>query len=189
MESKETNYKEILKNNLILFLSYTILIGFIFILLTFFIKSALQNISNTLLSITLSLISGILIFNLLHFISKSSTLESFKKVNLNEKEEKNFIQKMNLFFVSCALISVLVCITFWAIDYFIFSNAIEQAYEKYAFISYEFADKVANYIREEYQHSFLSKISSTIIIQLSLVTSFLSLIPYQKKLLSKYNKI
>lgn len=187
MEEKRTTYKEVLKNNIISFLSYTISLGFIFILLTFFVKSTLQN-TNVLLSITLSLISGILIFNLMHFIHKSSTLETFKNINLTKSDEKIFTKKMNLFFVICALISVLTCIAVLAINYFIFFNAIEQTYEKYAFISYEFADKVANYIREEYQNSSLNRLSSTIIIELSLVTSFLSLIPYQEKLLAKYKK-
>lgn len=189
MEAKETNYKEVLKSNIILFLSYSILIGFIFILLAFIVKCALQDISNTFLSITLSLISGILIFNSLHFVSKSSTLESLKKMTLNEENSNKFTKKMNLFFIICILISIVICIGYLVTDSLMFRAAINQAYEKYEFISPEFADKVVKSIHEEYQNSFLSKISSTIIIELSLVISFLSLIPYEKKLLSKYNKV
>lgn len=189
MEAKETNYKEVLKSNIILFLSYSILIGFIFILSVFIIKNTLHDISNTFLSITLSLISGILIFNLLHFISKSSTLESLKKMTLNEENSNEFTKKMNLFFMVCILLSIFICIGYLVIDSFIYKSAIDQSYEKYEYISTEFADKVVNLIHEEYQNSFLCKISSTIIIEISLIISFLSLIPYEKKLLSKFNKV
>lgn len=188
MEAKETNYKTILKSNIVQFLSYSILIGFIFLLISIAIKSALANVSSTLLSVLLSLIAGILIFNILHFICKSSTLESLKKMSMDEENENHFIKKMNLFFILCILFSALFCMGYLWLDNFIYANAINQAYVQYDFISHEFAERIVNHIRQTYQDAFLSKIFSTIIIELSLVASFFSLIPYQKKLLKKYNK-
>lgn len=188
MEAKETIYKTILKSNIVQFLSYSILIGFIFLLISIAIRSALANMSSTLLSVLLSLIAGILIFNILHFICKSSTLESLKKMSMDEENENHFIKKMNLFFILCIIFSALFCMGYLWLDNFIYANAINQAYVQYDFISHEFAERIVNHIRQIYRDAFLSKVFSTIIIELSLVASFFSLIPYQKKLLKKYNK-
>lgn len=189
MEAKETNYKSILKSNIITFLSYSILISFIFSLVVFIIKNALSGISNNVLSIILSLISGILIFFILHFICKSSTLESMKKQSMNEENSNIFIKRMTLFFLICIIFSILTCIGYLLFNNFAFSQAITQVYEKYSFVSSELANRITEHIYEEYQSSILNKIYSTIIIELSLVISFLSLIPYQKKMLGKFNKI
>lgn len=188
MEAKDTNYKSVLKSNIILFLSYGILTGFIFILLAFVVKYTLQDISNTFLSITLSLIGGILLFYLLRFVCKSSTLESFKKTTIAEENSKYYLRKMNLLFIICVLLSIFICICYLLMNHFLFSNAITQAYEKYEFISSEFANQVVYKITQEYENSLFSKVSSTLIIELSLVVSFFSLVPYQKRLLEKYNK-
>lgn len=188
MEIKETNYKTILKYNLILFLSYGILTGFIFLILVFTIKYTLQDVFTLPLSITLSLIVGILLFYLFHFICKSSTLESLKKEKLSEENSNRFLQKMNLFFTLCIVISILICIGYLFINNVLFSNSITQAYEKYEFISSDFASQIVQKINEEYQTSLPRKVCSTIILELSLVITFFSLIPYQKKMLKKYNQ-
>ncbi len=188
METKETNFKKTLKSNLILFLSYGILIGFIFILVTIIVKCALHDISNIFLSITLSFMSAIVIFYLLHFVCRTSTIESFKKLKLSEEYCHPFLRKMNLFFVICILLSILGCIAYLWVHNFIYITAIEQTYETYEIISPDFANQVVTKIEEEYESSLLSKLSSTIILELSLVVSFFSLIPYQKRMLEKYNK-
>ncbi len=188
MEAKQTNYKNALKSNIVLFLTYSILIGFIFLLVSIFIRITIRDVSSPILAILLSLIGGILLFNILHFICKSSTLESFKKIGLNDENANHFIKKMNLFFIICVIFSVLICFIYILIDNFLYTNAIHQAYEQYEFISHELAQRIANHIYETHQTTFLSKVSSIIIIELSLVISFFSLIPYQKKLLLKYNK-
>lgn len=188
MEIKKEVYKKVVKNNIISFLSYSTLIGFIFLLVVILTKISLHDISNVFLSITLSLISGILIFNLLHFICKSSTLETLKKFSMDTENTNQFIRKMNLFFVICLMLSVLACIAYLILDNLIFANAINSAYSKYSFISVNFANDVAELIKQEYHNLLPSKICSTLIIEATFLISFLSLIPYQKKLLFKYNK-
>ena len=188
MGTKETNYQKVLKSNLILFLSYGILIGFLLTFFAIIIKYGLDDISNIYLSITLSLFSGILIFYLLHFIAKSSTLESFKSVKLSESDSAHFLKKMNLFFIICAILSIVFCISYLFLNNVLFQHALAQAYEKYEFFSPSFANQVAIKVIEQYRNELPSKVLSTVILELSLVTSFISLIPYQKKLLEKYNK-
>ncbi len=188
METNETNYKSILKSNITLFLSYGILIGFIFLVLVLAIKYALEDISSTPLSITLSLITGIFLFYFLRFICKTSTIESLKRAKLSEENKVRFLQKMNLLFTLCIVLSIIICIGYLFINNLLFSHAIAQAYQKYEFISSEFTNQVIHRINEEYQNSLAGRVFSTIIIELSLAVSFFSLIPYQRKMLEKYNK-
>lgn len=188
METNETNYKSILKSNITLFLSYGILIGFIFLVLVLAIKYALEDISSTPLSITLSLITGFFLFYFLRFICKTSTIESLKRAKLSEENKVRFLQKMNLLFTLCIVLSIIICIGYLFINNLLFSHAIAQAYQKYEFISSEFTNQVIHRINEEYQNSLAGRVFSTIIIELSLAVSFFSLIPYQRKMLEKYNK-
>lgn len=188
MEPKETNYKDILKTNIILFLCYSVIMTFLFIFVTIIIKYALADVSSIALSIVLSLISAILIFNLIHFICKSSMIESLREISMNKENTENFTKKMNLFFIICAIFSIIICLGYLFIDSIIFSNAIQKAYTQYNFISPEFAEKLVNNIQKNYYSTFWNKTISTIIIELSLVVSFFSLIPYQEKLLKKFNK-
>ena len=188
MEAKETNYKSILKSNIVTFISYSILIGFLFLLVVIFLKNTLSSISTPLLSILLSLISGILIYYILHFICKSSTLESTKNQSMNEENTSNFLKRMNLFFLICIIFSILICIGYLFMDKFAFLQSMSQIKENYGFISDELSIKLTNHFYEKYQNSIINKIYSTIIIEFSLVISFLSLIPYQKKLLVNSNK-
>ena len=188
METKEVTYKNVLRSNIVLILSYSILIGFIFLFISIFIKVTINTVSNPILPILTSLIGGILLFHIFHFICKSSTLESFKKASLDFENTHKFINKMNLFFIICVIVSVLLCLSYLLIDNLLYASAINQVYEQYDFISHELAQRIANQIYETHQIAFLNKVYSTVIIELSLVISFFSLIPYQKKLLLKYNK-
>lgn len=187
METNETSYKTFLKNTIIKFLCYGILIGFIFLLVIFFAKHTLFNTPNLALSIVLSLICGIMIGILLRFICKSSIIESFQKDKLDSENAKLFLQKMNWFFIACAVFSIIVCLGYLVLDNFIFTSAIDNAYEQYDFISSEFANRVVINILNTYNKTFLSKVLNTFIIQISLVISFFSLMPYSEKLLKKYN--
>lgn len=177
METKETSYKKLFNLTTVKFLSYTILIGFILMLITIWVNYGLSiaNINSLLLSIALSLICGIFIFYLLRFICKSSTIESFKKDKLSVENSKIFLKRMNLFFILCATFSVIVCLAYLLVDNYIFVNS-----------STHFPE-LAELILEEYQKTFIPKIWNTIIIEISLVISFFSLIPYQEKILEKYN--
>ena len=188
MEEKNSYYKHIIKSNITSFLSYTILLGFIFSIIVILIKILLQNMINPFLSITLSLMCGILLFNMFHFISETSTISTFKDEKLDAYNAQKYLSKMNLFYTICIVLSVLICIGYLMINNFTYINAINSAYEQYSDISYEFAEKVVQNIKYNYDLIFPGKLYSTIIIELSLVLSFITLIPYQKKLLHKCNK-
>ena len=188
METNELNYKKILNSNIILFLSYGILTGFIFILIAFIINNLISMSTIPLLSTSLSTISGIIIFYILRFVCRSSSIETFKKSKLASEYNNNFLKNMNLFFIICIIISIILCIGYLLVNYSIFSVSINNAYIKYGTVSPEIASKIITNIRAEYEQTITSRLISSIIIELSLVISFLSLIPYQKQLLEKFNK-
>ena len=188
MKSKEKNYKEIIISTIVHFLAYTAIIIFLFSLVTFWVKHALKGIHNDLLSVCLSLISAILIYHSLHFACKSSTIENLKHSKLDKTSSELFLKRMNLLFVFCILGSILFCLSYVLLEKITFINSINQVYYQYGSLSPELADKLINYIETEHQASVFGKIYSLIIIEMSTVISFMSLIPYQKKVLEKFNK-
>lgn len=188
MKAKEKNSKDIIRSTAILFLTYTVLITFIFSLIVFWLKYALSGIHNDLLTICLSLISAILIYHLLHFSCHSSTIENLKKSKLDKAGSEKFLKRMNLVFVVCIIASVVFCMTYIIIDKIILVQTVNEIYNQYSLYSSELANSLINYLETEYDSSLFSKLYSTMIIEMALVISFISLIPYQKKLLEKYNK-
>lgn len=188
MNSKEKNYTNIIRANILLFFTYTIIILFTFSLIVFWVKYALHGVHNEILSVCLSLMSSILIFHSIRFACKSSTIDNLKKSKLDQKNSELFLKRMNLLFVLCIIGSVLFCISYFVLDKLSIENTINQIYEKYSAFSTELVNKLIDYVISEYEASFFSKLYSIIIIELGFVISFLSLIPYQKKILEKYNK-
>lgn len=188
MKAKEKNYKEIIISTIVHFLTYTIIIIFLFSLITFWVKHALKGVHNDLLTVCLSLISAILIYHSLHFACKSSTIENLKNSKLDKNSSELFLKRMNLLFVLCVLGSILFSLSYIILDKIAFMNSINQVYDQYYVVSSELADKLINYLETEHHASIFGKIYSLIIIEISTVISFMSLIPYQKKVLEKFNK-
>lgn len=188
METKEKNYQSVLKTNIISFLTYGILIGFIFVLVVIIVRCALHDISNTFLTITLSLISGIIIYNLLRFVCRTSAFETFKENKLSAENTEKFIRKMNVFFMICIIVSVLICASYLFFDNWLYTNAINSVNSSYNFISEELSTKISIAILVEYHNLLPAKLCSAIIIELSFTIAFLSLMTYQKKLVEKFNE-
>ena len=188
MEPKEEKYSKIIGHNIISFLSFGMLTSFIFILITVIIKLTIHDIYNNFLSITLALICGIITYYLVHFVCRNSSIETFRKYKLNKNDISQFSKEMNLIFILCSLISVVFCISYLVFFNISYANAIQKAYEKYSQISPDFANKIVTQINIDYQLRKIGKVIFTIIYELFLVVSFISLIPYQEKLLKKFNK-
>ncbi len=178
METKETSYKKLFNLTTVKFLSYTILIGFILMLITIWVNYGLDiaNLNSLPLSIALSLMCGIFIFYLLRFICKSSTIEAFRKDKLSVENSKFFLKYMNLFYIICVIFSIVVCLGYLLVDNYIFINASNHFPE------------LASAILDEYNNTFIPKLWTTIIMEISLVVSFFSLIPYQEKVFEKCNQ-
>ena len=188
MGTKETNNKDIIRSTAILFLTYTTLITFIFSLIVFWVKHALSEIHNDLLTICLSLISAILIYHLLHFACKSSSIEFLRKSKLDKSGSEKFLKRMNLVFVLCIIVSIVYCMAYIVLDRIIIVQKINEIYDTYSPYSTQLTNSMIKHIETEYNFSVFSKLYTTLIIEISLVVSFISLVPYQKKILEKYNK-
>ena len=133
MNAKEKNYKDIIRSNILMFFTYTVLILFIFSLVLFWVRYALTGIHNDLLTICLSLIAAILIYHSLHFACKSSTIENLKNSKLNKEGSEIFLKRMNLLFVLCIIGSVLFSLSYIVLDRMSLINVIHQTYERYSF--------------------------------------------------------
>ena len=185
MNTKETTYQKALVTNLVLFVRYGCFIGFAFGVLVIIIKCLFINISSTPISVTLSLISSILIYYLLHFVCKISVVETFQKLKLDRKNEEILAKKMNAFFLFCIIISICFCLGTLLSESWMSIMAINKAYES---VPADLANEIANQIMIDYENNITSKICSTIIIQSSLVVSFFSIIHRYPKLVKEYNK-
>ena len=183
MEKKEVSCKKALNSSVISFLSYTTLTGFLLVVLLYVIKKGLAGFMNTQLSVCLSLIFGILIFIVLHFSFKSGMIDTFKKIKIRKEDEENFSKKMNAFLVFCLILSVVLCLGFLKFNSLVFKHAITQAYNSYSQVDLNLANSIVSQISAEYSRTISQKIVALIIIEFSLVLSFLSLIHSSKNVL------
>ena len=201
---KNTNKKEISEKYAILtiirlFVSYGILISFLFSAIAIILIQLTNNVtfSNELIFRTsISLILSIFIYVFLHLICKLSNLDLLRKYKLKKEKEPYLCKKMNLFYLLCALFFVLLTIT---ILYFDFSNelsqidlACKQHFEGISLTDENLAHAFVNNYKEsalkEFHYNQKMTLVVSIILELGMVYSFISLIPYQKKMLDIYNK-
>ena len=179
------------------FISYGILIGFIFGIIGILLNYCTSQLSfsNELLFRALTtLLLSIFIYFFLHLICKISTIDFLRKCKIN-KEKENFIcKRLNLFYLICIIFFVLLTITSMLID---FSNQLNEINFYYNQTLNNFNDRnlatdYANVYKKEALEDFNNNKKETllvsIILELGIVYSFISLIPYQKKMLYIYNK-
>ena len=62
------------------------------------------------------------------------------------------------------------------------------SYQYKAVHSEQFADQLTNQMIKDFQEEKANTIISTIILEIGMVFSYFSLIPYQKKLIERYNE-
>lgn len=199
---KNTNKKEISEKTAIRaiitgFVSYSILIGFIFlaisILFIYFTKDV--NFSNEVaFKTSTSLILSIFIYISMHLICKLSNIDLLRKCKIDKNKESIICKRLNLFYLLCALFFILLTITCL---YTRFSNQLYQINISYqqnlnsfseSDLAYDFANNYKDGALKEFYHNRKMTLLVAIILEMGLVYSFISLIPYQKKMLNIYNK-
>lgn len=196
-EKKHISEKTAVKAIITGFVSYGILISFIFSLIAIlfiYLSNNIETSNELLLKFCTSLFIAILIYIFIHLICKLSTIDLLKKCKF-EKEKESFVcKKLNLFYLLCALFFILVILSSL---YVRFSNQLYQiniSYQKNLndFSNTDFAFDFANAYKEEALEEFYYNRKMTllvsVIIEIGIVYSFISLIPYQKKMLDIYNK-
>lgn len=173
------------------FVSYGIIANFLFILLVTIVDSLISNFhgkTSFQLHITLPLMAVIILFFMLRLICKLSTYDVFKKCKTNPDNYLQILSYLNVFFIFCITISIIMFSAFLYINLEYQIQSINLAIQQYrdVFDNIHIHDIHIKMI-SQFNESKLNLTCSTIILDLGLMAAFLSLIPYQSKMLEKYN--
>ena len=186
--------KRVTKGLIIGFLSYGLLVGFIYcifiaLLYTYYQTNNFNQTNPILLSVCISLLIAMGIVVLNYGICKLSTMDVLKKAKLSNDLMKKSSSSMGTFFI-CLMIVVVLFLNY--------SLLIKIANERNSLMlsrneifTSEFSDKTAQSIFDKELSQFeLTKkctIIRTLILEFAFIFSFISLMPYQKRILNKYN--
>ncbi len=191
MEKKEISARTTVKAIITGFVSYGIIINFLCLLIIAIGNYFLKNVPGSTargLYITLPLMAVIIIYFIIHIICRLSTYDVFKKCKTNPDNYKNIIKYLNIFFIVCIFLSIILFLGLLNLNLQYQAKSIDYAVLKYNEI---FSVEHTNQLKEEMLSTFNSSkenlTTSTIILELGFAISFLSLIPYQRKMILKYN--
>ncbi len=191
MEKKEISARTTVKAIITGFVSYGIIINFLCLLIIAIGNYFLKNVPGSTargLYITLPLMAVIIIYFIIHIICRLSTYDVFKKCKTNPDNYKNIIKYINIFFIVCIFLSIILFLGLLNLNLQYQAKSIDYAVLKYNEI---FSVEHTNQLKEEMLSTFNNSkenlTTSTIILELGFAISFLSLIPYQRKMILKYN--
>lgn len=192
MEKKEITSRTTVKAIITGFVSYGIIANFICLLLLAIGNYFLSNFKGTStrgLYIVLPIIAIFFVYFLLHLICKLSTYDVFKKCKTNPTNYKKIVKYLNIFFIVCILLSIFLCLDLLYLNLQFQNKSMEYSLLKYREV---FSEDHINLLKEEMQNTYneskINLITSTVILDIGLSISFLSLIPYQRKMILKYNE-
>ena len=192
-EKKVIPAKTVVKGLITGFVSYGIIIGFLLLVVALIFSTTISNISDAnqkVLSISLTLLFAFILYFVIHSICKISTIDLFKKCKTNSENLPEISQKMNLFFLVCIILFVILSNCLLVLKLSNERKSIDVASETYNQVfSDNFTKTLTNEMLADYNETKNQTLVSAIIIELSLVVSFFSLIPYQKKMILEYNDV
>lgn len=192
-EKKVIPAKTVVKGLITGFVSYGIIIAFLLLVVALIFSTTISNISDAnqkVLSISLPLLFAFILYFVIHSICKISTIDLFKKCKTNSENLPEISQKMNLFFLVCIILFVILSNCLLVLKLSNERKSIDVASETYNQVfSDNFTKTLTNEMLADYNETKNQTLVSAIIIELSLVVSFFSLIPYQKKMILEYNDV
>ena len=193
MEKKEIPSKTVAKAIINGYIAYGILSIFISLVIVSIINYILKSFSvSTIrgLYITLPLMAVIILYCIIHLICILSTYDVFKKCKTNPNNYKNIFKYLNIFFIICIILSIILFLGLLYLNLEYQTKSIQLAELKYKEVfSDEHINLLKNEMTEIYNESKTNLTISTVILEIGVAVSFLSLIPYQKKILLKYNEV
>ena len=192
MEKKHIDKKVAVKALINGFISYGILLMFLFISLIVVVSWALNkykdSVSYNILKFTLPVLTAFLAFLLIRLVCRLSTFDLFKKCKVYKKDVNKISSSMNIFFIGCVIVSIILILVTLNVR---FSNQkldIQRSTDEYYS---EFSEPFAEYLTLEMISDFRVDRSITIIqttiIELGLLFGLFSLISTQKKYIERYN--
>lgn len=179
------------------FVAYGILFCFIFFIAGLgitYLSNFVKKENFLIWEILIGIISCIIIYFSSHLICKLSNIDLFNKCKVDKEKNHYISKKLNLFYLLCIVFFVIVIISSLFLKTTSLKNEINYSYNKYAndLSSEKNGEELAN----NYYYELLKEFNQnekeifliTVILELGVVYSFISLIPYQKELLDIYNK-
>ena len=192
MEKKEISSRTTIKAIITGFVSYGVITVFICLLLLAVANHFLRDVSTSTINglyITLPMMASLVIFLLAQLLCKLSTYDVFKKCKTNPDNYKRIFKFLTLFFIICIVLSIVIFLSLLHLNLQFQSKTIEYTVLKYREIfSDEHTQMLQNEMTETFNNSKINLIRSTVILEIGFTISFLSLIPYQIKMIRKYNE-
>lgn len=192
MDKKEISCRTTIKAIITGFVSYGVIIIFIFLLILAIANHFLGNIVTSNVSglyITLPIMASLIIYLITQLLCKLSTYDVFKKCKTNPNNYDRIFKFLTLFFIICIILSIVLFFSLLYLNLQFQSKTIEYTVLKYREIfSAEHTKMLQDEMKEIYNASKINLIRSTVILEIGFTISFLSLIPYQIKMIKKYNK-
>ena len=192
MERKEISAKTTVKAIITGFVSYGIIAIFICLLVFAVGDYCLSQISTNSangLYVTLPIIAAIMLYFMIHLICRISTYDVLKKCTVNPDNYKTIIKSLNIFFIICIILSIILFLSLLYLNLEYQLKSIELASVQYKEVFTENHIKILqSEMNSIYEASKSNLTISTVILVIGLSISFLSLIPYQRKMILEYNK-
>lgn len=174
------------------YIAYGILVGFIIFIVNVFVQWCIQSMPNPnyrTLAISLPLIAIFFLYFIIHGICKLSVYDVFKKCKTNPENLPKIATRLNLFIMICIAVYVVGSISIVLIN---FSNEQKDiavsAYQYSSIHSEEFAKEQTDEMLAQFSEEKTNTIISTVILELGVVVSLFTIIPYQKKMIEEYNE-
>lgn len=189
VEKQEINVKTSVKAIITGFVAYGIICAFICFFLSVVIDILLTEFNNFKLAILVPIAGSIFLYYIIHGLCRISTYDVFKKCKTNPDNIDSISKKMNLFFIFCIIFILIISIIFLVFKLDSLYTQVEISKLQYDQVfSKDFSNQLISEELEKYNSEKTYTIISTIIIELGLFISILSLIPFQKKMIKEYNK-
>ena len=175
------------------FISYSFLIGFIFLIIYLVIINSINNLTNdnipSELNYILPAILAIISFFLIRGICYLSTYDVFKKNKINKKDLGIICSNANLFFILLVLLSVaLITISLMTRFRNERSNIEELKTQYYEIYDEKIADDLLIESIEEYTLNKNTTIFKTLTFEIGVILGLFSLFTHQRKLIEKFNQ-
>lgn len=192
MDKKEISCRTTIKAIITGFVSYGVITIFVCLLLLAIANHFLSNIITSNISglyITLPLMASLIIYMLAQLLCKLSTYDVFKKCKTNPNNYKRISKYLTIFFVICIILSIVLFLSLLYLNLQFQAKTIEYTVLKYKEIfSAEHTQMLQDEMINVYNISKVNLTRSTVILEIGFTISFLSLIPYQMKMIKKYNE-
>lgn len=195
-ENKNVNKKNIIPRTAVKglingFISYGILLVFIFlsitVVVTWFVENHIASINYNVVKYTLPIMGAFLIFFLVRATCRLSTFDLFKKCKIEKDDVNKVCSKMNFFYICVVAFSVIAILTYLMARVGNEKVQITRDLMNYSSSVSSYAEKKEQELIVKYEEERADYLIQTLIIETGLLLGIFSLIPNQKKLIERYN--